>query len=257
MKKSRSEVNARREQIVSILNKAGEAKVPEMAVFLGVSEITVRRDLQYLEDHKVIERYYGGARMNDNFSVVRKDMQTRAKECIARRAAMLVEDGDTIFINTSSTALMMLQYITAKNVIVITNNGNAITSPKHSNVSVVLTGGELRNIKGTMVGEFAVHNIERVTAKKAFLGCSGLSLENGMTTEFLNEVDVNKMMHQRTIGGTYILANYKKLGFNSSFVSCSIADVDNVITDEKADPQIVEAFRARAINVDTVKIEEF
>lgn len=256
MKKSRAEVNSRRKQIVAILNKTGEARVMEIAAFLKVSEITIRRDLQYLEDHKVLVRYYGGARLHDGSAENRKDLLTRCREGIARRAARLVEDGDTIFINTSSTALLMLQYITARNVSVITNNGNAVSSPKHSGVSVILTGGELRSLKGTMVGEFAMHNIERVAAKKAFLGCSGLSIENGMTTEILNEVDINKLMLERTRGESYILADHRKLGVNSSFVSCDIASIRNVITDELADSEMIAALREKGIHVELVRTEE-
>ena len=82
----------------------------------------------------------------------------------------MVEDGDTIFINTSSTALAMVPYIHAKNVVVITNNGNAITIPHSAEVTIILTGGELRHIKGTMVGEFALDNINMVSTRKTFLG---------------------------------------------------------------------------------------
>ncbi|SKB55451.1 transcriptional regulator, DeoR family [Lachnospiraceae bacterium] len=255
MKRSRDIVENRRKQIISILSKTGEAHVADIAAFLDVSEITVRRDLQYLEDNNKIRRYYGGAKIADNDKPEStRDLNERCKDAIARYAASLIEDGDTVFINTSTTALEVIQYITAKNVVVITNNGNAINSHKPANVSVVLSGGELRNVKGSMVGEFAIHSLNRVTAKKSFLGCSGLSIANGMTTEMMNEVDINKVMRERTRGRSFILADHRKLGVNSSFVSCTIDSVTDIITDEMADPAMVEEFRENGIRVDTVKL---
>ena len=91
----------------------------------------------------------------------------------------------------------MIKYIKDKRVIVITNNGKAIYTEHSSKVSVILSGGELREIKEAMVGEFASNNISKVTAKKSFIGCSGLSLESGMTTEILSEVNINQLMLQR------------------------------------------------------------
>lgn len=255
MKRSRDIVENRRKQIISILSKTGEAHVADIAAFLDVSEITVRRDLQYLEDTNKIRRYYGGAKIaKDEKPEDIRDINERCKDEIAKYAASLIEDGDTVFINTSTTALEVIQYITAKNVVVITNNGNAINSHKPSSVSVVLSGGELRNVKGSMVGEFAIHNLNRVTAKKSFLGCSGLSIQNGMTTEMMNEVDINKVMLERTRGKAFILADHRKLGVNSSFVSCTIDSVTDIITDEMADPALVDAFRENGIRVETVRI---
>ena len=172
---------------------------------------------------------------------------------IAKYAASLVEDGATIFINTSATALQMIKYIKDKRVTVITNNGKAIFMEHSSKVSVILSGGELRDIKEAMVGEFATNNISKVTAKKSFLGCSGLSVESGMTTEILSEVNINELMLNRVTGTSYILADYSKLGRNSSFVSCPTERIINIITDEKAPQNILEGFQENNINIFQVR----
>ena len=251
MKRSGEIVDTRRKRILEILYKTGDIRVNEIASHMKVSEITVRRDLQYLEDSGLIERYYGGARFHRE-KTTEKDELSLCRKSLAEYAASLVSDGDTIFLNTSGTVLRMLEYITAKDVTVITNNANAVAIPKSHTVTVMLTGGELYNLKGTLVGEFAYNNINKVTAKKSFIGCSGLSVENGMTTEILNEVVLNRAMMTRTIGESYIIADHTKIGNNSSFVSCELENIHNVITDSLASPSQVEAMRVKGIRVTAV-----
>lgn len=252
MKRERALVDNRRSKLLETLKNNGHVKVTDLAIEFNVSPLTIRRDLQYLEDSKKLERFYGGAAIINEKINTQEDEVTYYRKLIAQYAATLVEAGDTIFINTSSTALQMIKYIKDKRITVITNNGKAIYTEHSSKVSVILTGGELREIKEAMVGEFASNNLERVSAKKSFLGCSGLSVESGMTTELLNEVNINQLMFRRVTGATYILADHTKLGKSSSFVSCSLNHIQNIITDELANPIIVSELRGRGIKVHQV-----
>ena len=257
MKQSKAVVSERRKKLMEIVQKTGDVRVPDIAQHLQVSEITVRRDLQYLEDRHVIERYYGGARVVSEKATALRDRVSVAREMIARYAAEQVMDGETIFINTSSTALMAVRYITAKDVTIVTNNGNIVTSshtPPH--VTIILLGGELRNIKGTMVGEFTMHNLARVKADRAFIGCTAVNLESGMMTQFLNEVDINRNMLRQTTGTAYILADHTKIGEESNFVSCETDLIKNIITDAYTDPEALEMFRDRGIRMHIAGTEE-
>lgn len=255
MKKSKQVVERRREKVLGMLQKTGDVKVEDMAEFLHVSKMTIRRDLQYLEDEKMIERYYGGARTGEAEDDY-EDESELARKKIAKYAASLVEDGDTIFINTSQTALGILPYITAKDVTVITNNGNAIGMKHSADLTIALTGGELRYIKGAMVGDIAMNSLMRVTAKKSFIGCSGLSIDSGMTTEYLNEVQINETMFSRVTGKAFILTDSTKFGIESSFVSCSSNHITNIITDEHAPMDMVATFRERGIDVKLVSLHD-
>ncbi len=254
MKVEKFMVDQRRTNIYEKLKLNENIKPEELAGMFNVSVITIRRDLQVLEDQMKIKRFYGGLSvLKDETSLMeRPDLSKEIHEdrdAVSRYAASLVEDGDTIFINTSYTALKIITYLENKRVTVITNNGRAINIDHSPLVSVVLTGGELFAIKGAMTGEFALNNLERVTAKKCFLGCSGLSLENGMTTEILNEVNINQVMMNRVTGSTYILADHSKLGNNSSFVSIPLTKIKNIITDPRATDEMIEPFKVRGINV--------
>ena len=243
MKASRSIVNSRRDKILEAVRRAGDVSVNVLAEELLVSPLTIRRDLQYLEDHKLLERFYGGARSSvKDIDEVRNQKSIR-REKIAKYAASLVEDGDSIFINTSSTALAIVKYITSKDVTIITNNANIINEQNPSQATLVLLGGELRYKKGTMVGDFALNNLNHVTAKKSFVGCGGLCPETGMTTELLNEVNINQLMIERVTGASYILTDSSKFGNRCSYVSCPPELIENIITDLDAPTRILREFR--------------
>jgi len=254
MKEEKFVVEQRRLNIYEQLKQNEHIKPNELAELFNVSVITIRRDLQVLEDQKKIRRFYGGVSvLKDEVSLMKRpdlSQQTHAdRDAVSRYAATLVEDGDTIFINTSYTALKMITFIENKNVTVITNNGRAINLDHSPLVAVVLTGGELRANKGAMTGEFAINNLERVTAKKCFIGCSGLSVENGMTTEILSEVNINQIMMRRVTGPCYILADHSKLGQNSSFVSIPLNQIKNIITDSNAEIDLIASFEKEGIKV--------
>ena len=108
MKRSKAYVNNRRDQIVAILEKDGKASVADLAERFGVSPLTIRRDLDYLEERKVLSREYGTARLLNPMGRPSGSRQIRAITAISRLAARYVDDGDLILINTSATAIAML-----------------------------------------------------------------------------------------------------------------------------------------------------
>lgn len=253
MKASRTIVNSRREKILEAVRNNGDVSVNDLSEQLQVSPLTIRRDLQYLEDHRLLERFYGGARVSmDTAGGSSGNKKTIRKEKIAKYAAGLLEDGDSVFINTSSTALAVVKYITRKNITIITNNGNIINEPNPSQATVVLLGGELRYKKGAMVGDFALNNLEHVTAKKSFVGCGGICPDTGMTTELLNEVNINRLMLERVSKAAYILADCSKFGIRSSYVSGPPELIANIITDTDAPAHLVREFREKGTWVSQV-----
>lgn len=245
MKKDRACVDNRRNRILALMEKNPRVRVDELADILEVSLITIRRDLQYLEDRKLLVRTHGGAVASQN----PMDEITLYRKLIAEFAAGFVTDNDTLFINTSSNALKILEHISCSNVTVITNNGKAIHCDHSQEVNVVLTGGELRYPKEAMVGDFALRNLQTIYAKKAFIGCSGISAENGMTTELFNEVSINEMMVSHATQEVYVLADHTKIGKNSSFVSCPIDKIKYLITDEKASTEALDLIREKGVTV--------
>lgn len=196
MKKPKSEVEQRRRLIIDLLMKEKNMKPEDLAHRLGVSTITIRRDLQCLENKQRVIRSYGSVKIQEHFTDHINDVGELEglKNAIAKKTCDFIENRDTVFVNTSSTAMLILRFLKDKKVNIITNNANAVFIPKDYLVNVLLTGGELREPKESMTGEFALNNISKVTANKLIMGCSGITAESGITTKVLAEVPINELM---------------------------------------------------------------
>lgn len=251
MKMSKEIVDSRRKRIMEKIQVQGKVFVDELAQELNVTPLTIRRDLQYWEDLGAVIRFYGGAKLIqsfvDNDSI--KDNNEPYKHAIAKYAANLIEDGDTVFINTGSTALLVLKYIRNKNVTVITNNGKALFLEHDPSVTIVLTGGEIRYPKESMVGNFALNNVNRVSANKCFLGCSGIDAEIGMTTAILAEVSINEAMISRCTGQKYLLADATKVGNIHQFSVAKANVFDSLITDIRVRDDQIDDFKNTSLNI--------
>ncbi|MEL7602264.1 MAG: DeoR/GlpR family DNA-binding transcription regulator [Bacillota bacterium] len=257
MKNTRRLVESRRKKIYQLLEESGSVKVDALSEELCASPLTIRRDLDYFEQMGLIERHYGGAvlKAKQNKQAPVNDLSLIYKNSIAKQAAQYVVDGDTIFINSSSTALRILEYVTAKMITVITNNGNAIHYSSKDNLTIVLIGGEVRSAKAAMVGEFALNNLSRVTATKSFLGCSGLTAEEGFTTAAMHEVAINQLMLSRVTGEKYILADHTRIGNKHNFISGSSDQITCVVTDTEADAAVLQSLSERGVQIVQVTAE--
>lgn len=256
MKVSKVLIEDRRNRLLTILKEHEISDTQTLANELGCSLATVRRDLNFLAAINLINKKYGNISLVNHLDAQQPagtaahfhDIDI-AKRQIAQYAASLVKDGDVLFINTSETALHIIEYITAKSVTVITNNANAIMVDRAETTSVILTGGELRHPKASMVGDYAIRNLMGMVASKSFVGCSGLSTENGMTTANANEVALNQLMLERVTGNAYILADHTKFGKVCAFSTCPIEKITNIITDADTPEKAIESFECRGIKV--------
>lgn len=230
MRRSDAYVAARRDSIMAILEREGRASVSELARHFKVSELTIRRDLDWLESRHVLSRQRGSATLLNPLGRPSGSSRIRANRAIAREAAKHVEDGDCIFLNGSSTALNIVDFITAKDVTVVTNNCKALLIGEQPNVSILLTGGEVRPSKASMIGELAMSNIRRINAAKCFLGCTGLSVVSGITSATAPEPSVNALMLERS-KEHFVVADSSKIGLSSSFAFGSTDEIDVLITD--------------------------
>lgn len=257
MKKNQSMVSKRRNEILAILKRDKNVKNEELAELLHTSPLTIRRDLQALEDEGLVKRYYGGATLLDEPSILETTLdipkdRIKQKHAIAKYAASLIDDGDTIFINTSSTALLILEYLENKRVVVVTNNGKALQVPLSPNIDLVLTGGQVYGRKQSMIGDFATFILSKISASKCFLGVSGIESNCGITTSVLQETLVNKEMINHSIGPVYIVTDSTKIERHSNFSSGDIDKISHLITDSDVSDEDVIKFTDKGIKVTTV-----
>jgi len=250
LKNSKDFVEQRRERIMTLLGQHGEIKVSELSATLGFSPLTIRRDLEALEKNGLLQRQHGGAvpagRVGESAIT---SLVLRCRHAIAQKAASLLEAGDVIFINSSSTALLAIEYIQASNVTVITNNARAINCKKRDDTNIILLGGEIRFPKGALSGEFAITNLSGVTATKSLLGCSGLTDTEGFTTVALQEVAINRLMLERVTGDRIVLADHQKIGKQYMFISGAPDQFNCLITDQYADPSTLSNLSAKGLQI--------
>ena len=253
MKNSKANVEARQKNILQYVRKAGEVNSYDLVDEFTISIMTVRRDLEELEQKHLLKRTHGGACTLD-YVKGSKSLSKNIRICrdlISRYASSLIKDNDRIFINGSRTALKMLEYVGNKNVTVYTNNGLAFGRKFPENVSIHMTGGELRN--HILVGDATMRNILDVTANKTFIGCWAVYDDGAFLYNIPNEIGINEAMISRTTEDLYILADHSKLqrqdNLESSYGSCIYDRKVTLITDNQADTEIIEKLRASGIEI--------
>lgn len=261
MKNSRSIVIRRQQALLQLLKEHKKVDVDSAAQALAVSPTTIRRDLITFERQHLVSRYHGGATLlegtlheEDAGSYAPStDADEAQKRAIAKYAADLIEDGDTIFMNSSTTTLLLLDYIKDKHVIIVTNNTRVIGYPHDPLVTVILTGGELYSRRPSLIGSFALQTLSKINADKAFIGVGGISVAAGITTSVLPETEINATMMRRAPGASYVLTASKKIGREHNFLSAPIESVNSLITGVGGDA--AEIARLRAAGVDVVEVD--
>ena len=190
----------RRQSLLDILRKQPGLRVPELAMALDVSEGTVRNDLNALEQQGLLMRVHGGAVLNQqdqfqNNSFVRRYQQNAAaKLAIAREAAVLVNDGDSVLMDASSTAYYFAKALSERRRLRVMTNGFEVARElaQNSSNTVILIGGVVNNESSSVTGLLSEHIIEELHIQKAFLSCSGFSLVHGMTEVHLAEAQLKR-----------------------------------------------------------------
>lgn len=238
----------RKAEIVNLLETSKRVDVSFLAEKFGTSKETVRRDLRELEEDGVIKRTHGGAVLNKSNNpaqhseeypiTIRGIQRFNEKNRICRRAADFIEDGDTIFIDNSSTTMYLPKYIPAEyNVTIITNSIKVLleyaASPNPKHVLICL-GGIFNPSNLSIYGSSSLKSAEIYYPNKAFLSCAGISSKNILADSSIYEIDTKRMMIERT-PEVFMLADFTKFQKNSQIFLCRMSDVQYLITDSKTE----------------------
>ena len=253
----------RRQSILDLLAARETLSVSEMSRVLKVSEVTVRSDLEALEESGKVIRYRGGARLLENRQKQEFNFQTRRllnlekKHAIGKAAADLVESNDCILLDASTTALAMAQCLrmneTLSDVTVMPIGiWTAIELMGCNNFNVLLPGGYLRHTSGSITGLPAQDFFNDLIIRKAFLGAWGVSSELGFTDSHLLEVELKKSIIGRA-KEIIVLADGSKFRQTGLASYASMEQVTRLITDESAPQEEVE--RIREMGVEVVQVE--
>ena len=227
----------RRSEILTKLQKDGKVLVNDLSKFYQVTEETIRRDLEKLEVDGIVKKTYGGAVLAETLNVdlpynVRKQTNVQSKESIASTIAGLIQDGDHIMLDASSTAVYVIKYIKKlNNITIITNSIEILLEVADvSGWKVFSTGGIMKEGALALVGHQAEEMIDHFHVDKAIISCKGIDKKLGITDS--NEPDVEIKKHMVKSAKQVILAVDSSKFDKSSFVRMgSFETVDIVVTD--------------------------
>lgn len=245
----------RRAEIVRLLEAQGSVRVATLALRFGVTEETIRRDLEVLEQQGILRRTYGGA-VRAGITPVEspighRELEHRAeKEAIAQKAAELVEDGSTLFLDGSTTALALAGALRSKQRLTIVTNGVRVVTEltNRPGYTVIATGGLLRDSSLSFVGPLAERAVSQYHVDWAFFSCKGITLEQGMTESNELEAQLKHMMVNHA-DRAVALVDSSKFGHVAFAAIVPISDLNILITDEAAPPVILEQVRRSGVEV--------
>ena len=244
-------LSEREQEILERLFEDNFVSVAELSRQLGVSEVTIRKTLDKLSKQGFIVRSYGGATpaFHPNIGARQREKMTE-KMAIAKKAAAMINEGDTIMINSTTTGILIAKYLIGKRDINVVTNSTLILPMARMNpmLHLALVGGEFRQTTEAMVGPMALEMLNHYHARIAFIGTAGFSLENGITAYQDDESAVVKKLAQRSEEVVLVAdsSKYKKVRFIRFL---EISDVDMIITDAGLPDEAREEFAEHGIEV--------
>ncbi|ADQ41349.1 transcriptional regulator, DeoR family [Caldicellulosiruptor acetigenus I77R1B] len=246
----------RRQKIMAMLNENKSVLVPELAKLFNVTEETIRRDLEKLEKEGLLKRTYGGAVLVENYNVdipfeFRNVTNIEGKKQIALSLIKYIEDGDTLVMDSSTSALQVAKLLkTKKKITVITNSEQIINELKvfEDTIKVISTGGTLRNKSLSLVGPISEQTLRSLNANKAIISCKGFDIEKGFTESNELEAQVKKLMIE-IADKVYMIADHTKMNKTALVNIATLDDVDFIFTDKILPPSQENAIREKNVEI--------
>ena len=245
----------RQKQILSLLERHGRLRVAEIVQQFSISEATARRDLESLALQGKAQRVHGGvisvAQAPPELPILeREEEQSDEKTRIGLAAASLVADKETVFLGSGTTVLEVARNLRdRKHLTVITNSLpvlNMLAGLKE--ITVISLGGMLRESELSFIGHITEQALSEVRVDKVFMGTRGLSLEHGLTNDYLQETLTDRAILK--IGReVVVVADYSKVNRVSTALLAPLSAMSTFVTDVKADKKFLQALKKQGIHV--------
>ncbi|WP_199909987.1 DeoR/GlpR family DNA-binding transcription regulator [Paenibacillus sp. CAA11] len=245
----------RKQSVIQYLQRHQRASVQELSEAFEVSESTIRRDLKELEEAKQLKRTHGGAvsLQSANFEpnmIEKEDFFREEKERIARLAAELIQEGDTILLDSGTTTLHLARELRKLNQIrVITNSLIVLNELRDCrNIEVSLTGGLLRQETLAFVGPMTETSLDMVRVDKAFIATNGIDLRNGITTPNMIEAATKRKMIE-IAKEVILLTDHSKIGQIAYAKFADLTALHQCIFDVGAPDEFIKQLRKLGVAV--------
>lgn len=226
----------RQQSILQYLQTHNSAKIGQIAKAIYTSEASVRRDIAAMEAQGLVVRVYGGVLLAEHKNDVippalRDGANSAIKEALAEEAAALINDGDTVIFDSSSTVRRICPHIQKrKNLKIITNNLRICDELRDTDISVYVTGGEFFKKRNCFLGPYAERFLSSVNADSVFFSCKGLSNDGYLTDVSEDEISMRTVM-LRQAASSYFLCDSSKLDTRCSFTLCHASEVTRILCD--------------------------
>lgn len=247
-------LSEREKKILDILTNDQSQTVNSLSKQCNVSAVTIRSDLGSLEKKGLIVRMRGGAFPAFHPAILEGQKTMRIeKQRIAKAAAAMIADGDTVMINDGSTSSLIIKYLLGKRDIhVVTNSTLAFTYARiNPALHLTLVGGEFRPSTEAIVGPMALRDIEEYHVKYAFLGTGGFSLETGLTTHLAEGAQIFKKMAEQA-EQVITVADSSKYGKNGFVKILPLNRMHKIITDTALDKLTLNKLIEHRLNIELV-----
>ncbi|MGD8516891.1 MAG: substrate-binding domain-containing protein [Anaerolineae bacterium] len=246
----------RRQRILGFLREKPGIRVPELASRLEVSEGTIRNDLRALEKAGELTRVRGGAIVAESRRFIspafadRTQVNAQAKRRIARWAADMIEDGDSVLLDSSSTVFHIAEFLLDRSNLTIVTNGIEVAyalaeNPTHT---IILIGGVLRADRALTVGYLGEKILENLHIKTAFVSCSGFSIETGLTQVDIQEAQLKSRMIE-SAERVVALVDSTKFGKVDLTPLASVEQVSHILTDSNLASHHIDEVRQTCANL--------
>lgn len=230
-------LNERQNKILKILGKNDQTSVNELAEELNVSTVTIRQDLNFLEAEGLLKRVHGGAVLKDADDLTnRLGVNYEKKLRIAKKLASLVNDGETILIESGSVNVLLARELMKirKVTIITTNVYIARQFRKNDQANIIILGGIYQHDSETLVGKITKTCIDQININKAFIGIDGYSTEAGFTLRDLFRAEISNYIIQKA-RDVFIVSDSSKFGKTELVNICFLNDIQHIATNSELD----------------------
>jgi DeoR/GlpR family transcriptional regulator of sugar metabolism len=245
----------RQHKILQILEKNPSVRISGLSESLGVSEATVRRDLDRLCETGAIKRIHGGAVRMERTPpeapvILRTTVNIEEKRRIGGLAAGLVNAGDTVFIGSGTTALEVARCLAGRQDLTVITNAQTVINllSQEEGITLIGTGGFLRSSELSFIGYLAEQALRELRPQKVIMGIRAVSLDQGLTNDYIPEVSTDRVIIQ-SAPEVVLVADHTKFGKVATALVAPLTAIHTLVTDTGLDEDILVGLRGLVKNV--------
>lgn len=227
---------ARKNNIKELITEKKSVTVAELTKLFNVTEETIRRDLKQLEEEGILNRTYGGAFIsegvqNDINVNLREHIHVEGKKKIAAKCNSMIKNGDSIFLDASTTSLFIASMVDDKKLTIVTNSIKVVnTLIEKPNINIVVIGGTLASSSLSNVGRSAEYTMKHYYFDTAFISCRSVSMQHGITDSNEQQAGIRKLAAEHA-NNVYLIADYTKFDKTSFARICDFDKINNIVVD--------------------------